>query len=349
MTNAVPTSVPPSGPARGRRPGGLLILAVAILLAAVFAVAGDMREVARLLDRTEWSRLPLALLLTAVSYGCASVALVVLGSAMGISAPTGPMLRIALVSISVNNLVSFGGVAGYSLRAALSRPHGVVAGHSFAMSLTHGYLNNLVMFVLLAVTLFQLVGDPTLDEAWRQALAAAGVLAVVFALLTSAALFSRRVRGALIRLGVRLSRYLPGRWASASASALGELDEALARASAAFRRSPAAMGWPVALLCVQWAATAGAFWSCLRAFTGPVDWVTVVSGFSIGAVAGFASLLPGGIGVQDGSQATVLALRGVPLEVAVLAAVLFRLVYYVGPFVLTLPLCASLLRRRQEG
>jgi uncharacterized membrane protein YbhN (UPF0104 family) len=65
-------------------------------------------------------------------------------------------------------------------------------------------------------------------------------------------------------------------------------------------------------------------------------------------VAGFASLLPGGVGVQDGSQAAVLVLRRVPLEAAVLGTLLFRLVYYVAPFLLTLPLYVSTLGQRQD-
>lgn len=337
MTSSTPVS-------RGR--SRVIALAVVlVVLAGVFVGVADLREAGRLLDRTDWSWLLPALLLTAVSYVGTSAALVALCGPMGVEAPRGPMLRIAVISVAVNNLISFGGVAGYSLRAALSRPHGVATGHSLAMSLTHAYLNNLFMFLLLAAGLFLLVGGPAMDPAWQRTLEAGGVLAVAFVFVSTAALFSGAVRRAILALVVRLASRLPVRWRTSLATASDELDEALARAARALRRAPRAMLWPVAFLGLHWCAMVGAFWCCLSAFTGVVEVDVLVGGFSVGAVAGFASLLPGGIGVQDASLAAVLTLQGVSVEAAVLAVLLFRLVYYLTPFVATLPLYALALRQ----
>ena len=41
----------------------------------------------------------------------------------------------------------------------------------------------------------------------------------------------------------------------------------------------------------------------------------------------FASLIPGGLGVMEGSMAAVFASMGVPFETAVVAVLLFRIVY----------------------
>lgn len=332
-------------PSRSRSRAVALAVVLVVLTGLLVGVA-DLREVGRLLDRTDWSRLPAALLLTAVSYTGTSAALVALCGPMGVEAPRGPMLRIAVISVAVNNLISFGGVAGYSLRAALSRPHGVATGHSLAMSLTHAYLNNLFMFLLLAAGLFLLVGDPAMDRVWRRTLEVGGVLAVAFVLISTAALFNGAVRHVVLGLLTRAASWLPAAWRTSVVAASDELDEALSRASQALRRAPRAMLWPVAFLGVHWCAMVGTFWCCLSAFTGAVEADVVVGGFSVGAVAGFASLLPGGIGVQDGSLAAVLALQGVSVEAAVLAVLLFRLVYYLTPFIATMPLYASALRQR---
>ena len=109
------------------------------------------------------------------------------------------------------------------------------------------------------------------------------------------------------------------------------------------------MVWPLVFLGVHWCAMVGVFWCCLSAFAPSVDAAVVVGGFSLSVVAGFASLLPGGLGVQDGSLTAVLALQGVPVEDAVLGALLFRFVYYVTPFLVTLPVYASFLRGRGGG
>ncbi len=335
------------GSARGWRRTALVGALVALVGAILVAV--DLPEFNRLLGRADWLRLLLAILLTAVSYACVSAALVALFGPMGVAVPRLPMMRIALLSIAVNNVVSFGGVAGYSLRAALSRPHGVAAGRSFAISLTHAYLNNLFMFLLLAVGVLVLLGDPTTEGAWRYTLKAVAVLVVVFLVLSTAALFSGVVRGVILRAVARLGRLLPARWRPPFTAALDELDQALGRAAQALGRSPEAMVWPLVFLGVHWCAMVGVFWCCLSAFAPSVDAAVVVGGFSLSVVAGFASLLPGGLGVQDGSLTAVLALQGVAVEDAVLGALLFRFVYYVTPFLVTLPVYASFLRGRGGG
>lgn len=333
-------------PRRGR-PRVLPWLLAAVAVAGGLAAAANIRGLGELLGRADWSRVVPALLLTAFSYACISAGLVALGRAVGVVAPRWPMMRIAFVSVAVNQLISFGGVAGYSLRAVLSRRYGVATGDTLAMSLVHSYLNNLAMFFLLAAGIFHLVRDPATDEAWRRTLQAGGTLVVLFFAVSSAAMFSARLRAMLVRAGASLARrLLPERWAMPVARALRDLDAALGRTANALRRDPRAAWWPCVFLVLNWAAALGVLWYCLDAVGEPVALGVLVGGFSVGVVAGFASLLPGGLGVQDGSLAAVLALQGVPLEAAVLGALLFRFTYYVTPFLATLPVYASFMRGR---
>ena len=71
---------------------------------------------------------------------------------------------------------------------------------------------------------------------------------------------------------------------------------------------------------------------------------TLLTGFSLGITAGFVSLVPGGLGVQEGSMAGIYALLGVPIGVAIVAAILFRIVYYFIPFLASLGFYRRLLR-----
>lgn len=331
-----------------RRPRLLPSLLAVITVAGGLAVAKNARGIGELLGHTDWARVVPALLLTALSYTCISAGLVSLGRVVGVSAPRWPMMRIAFVSVAVNQLISFGGVAGYSLRAVLSRRYGVTTGDALAMSLVHSYLNNLAMFVLLAAGIIQLIRDPATDEAWRRTLQAGGVLVVVFFLVSSAAMFHAQLRAVLVRGTAGLARrLLPDRWASPISSALRDLDFALGRMATGLRNDPMASFWPCAFLVMDWIAALGVLWYCLDAVGEAVPLGVLVGGFSVGVVAGFASLVPGGLGVQDGSLAAVLALQGVPLQDAVLGVLLFRIVYYVVPFLATLPVYASFLRNRE--
>ena len=72
----------------------------------------------------------------------------------------------------------------------------------------------------------------------------------------------------------------------------------------------------------------------------------VVTGFAVGVAAGVMSMVPGGLGVQEGSMAGAYHLLGVPLEQGVLVSFLFRLVYYVVPFGVSLLFYRNVLRER---
>jgi hypothetical protein len=77
-----------------------------------------------------------------------------------------------------------------------------------------------------------------------------------------------------------------------------------------------------------------------------VDPGVVVTGFAVGVAAGVMSMVPGGLGVQEGSMAGAYHLLGVPLEQAVLVSFLFRLVYYMTPFGVSLLFYRNVLRER---
>jgi phosphatidylglycerol lysyltransferase len=72
--------------------------------------------------------------------------------------------------------------------------------------------------------------------------------------------------------------------------------------------------------------------------------VVVLTGFIIGRTVGVISFLPGGLGTQDASTVGVYATYGVPLAQGALAYILFRIIYYFIPFVISLGFYRRLLR-----
>jgi uncharacterized membrane protein YbhN (UPF0104 family) len=72
---------------------------------------------------------------------------------------------------------------------------------------------------------------------------------------------------------------------------------------------------------------------------------TLLSGFGIGVSAGNISMIPGGLGIQEASMAGVYSILGTPFAQAVLASILFRVVYDFVPFLLSLALYGWLLRK----
>ena len=130
---------------------------------------------------------------------------------------------------------------------------------------------------------------------------------------------------------------------------LQHLDETLGRGIAAVRAHPMALGLPLLFVLLDWAASVLVLAVCFEALGGRPHLGVLLTGFAIGVTVGFLSMLPGGMGAQEGSMTGIYVLLGVQLEQAVLAAVLFRVVYYIVPFVASLVLYSRLLRARPES
>ncbi len=80
----------------------------------------------------------------------------------------------------------------------------------------------------------------------------------------------------------------------------------------------------VALIVTDWAFSAAFLRLCSRAMSVTLLVGQLISGFVIGTAAGVSSMVPGDLGVQEGSMAGVFRLLGVPLEQALLAAAFGR-------------------------
>jgi uncharacterized membrane protein YbhN (UPF0104 family) len=122
------------------------------------------------------------------------------------------------------------------------------------------------------------------------------------------------------------------------------------RSVAAWRRcAPEPLRPAAAFACVagDWLACALALGACFAAFHTRMHFGILLTGLAIGATAGLISMLPGGLGVQEGTMSGVFVLLGAALEPALLASILFRAVYYLAPFACSLPFYVRILRQRR--
>ena len=129
---------------------------------------------------------------------------------------------------------------------------------------------------------------------------------------------------------------------------LKDLDSTLRRGEAAVRHQPTILVSPLVLVVADWASAVAVLGLCFGALGDPPELGVLVTGFSIGIVTGLLSMVPGGLGVQEGSMVAVYTLLGVPFEQAALTAILFRVVYYFIPFLVSLGFYRRLLRGESE-
>lgn len=320
------------------------VLALALL--GLVTIILDWTRIQQVFSQANWWLVVPALLFTAVSYIFLSYSFATICRIFGMRLGRRDLFEIGFVSWALNHLISAGGTAGYSLRMLLIKRRGLPVGDVLAASLVHSMLNNLVLFVLLPISLF--LGVTTHPISAPRTIAWAGAAAIMIFLTT---LFATVAFVGGIR--VRIFRRLGEAWQRVTgrdvSRGLGELDVTLGRGVATIHARHGLLVAPLALVIGDWAASVAALWFCFDALGSPIGIRVLLMGFTIGVVAGLLSMVPGGLGVQEGSMAATYALLGVPLSQAALAAILFRLVYYIVPFMVSLGFYRRLLRAAPIG
>jgi uncharacterized protein (TIRG00374 family) len=320
------------------------IIATAVIILGflgVFLVILDWREVRQILRDVAWEPLLLAIAATAISYLSLSYGFAAINRIFGVGLTWFDLVQIGFASIALSHIVSSGGVAGYSFRFLTMRQRGVPAEDILAASLFHSYFNNIVMLALLpAGLIYLLIKHPLATPQVFGIGTAVGIL-VLLLITSTLILFVHALRSVLLRLTGNTWRSLTRRNIG---SVLRGLDDTLARGMARVRRRPQALAFPIVLIVLDWTVSVVALGLCFDALGDPVGPGVLLTGFAIGITLGVLSMIPGGLGVQEGSMAGVYTLLGVSTEQALLAAVLFRIVYYLVPFVLSLGFYWPLLR-----
>jgi uncharacterized protein (TIRG00374 family) len=328
---------------RKRRRNATLQVVVLVVLFGVLvaAVAADWANARRVLRDADWRLLAPALLVTAFSYLCASAAYAQAGRAFGLAAPTTRLLLAGFVTMAVNNLITLGGVAGYSVGALMLHDRETGLRDIAATSVFNSYLYFAVGTTCLPLSLLYLIVGRHLPPRAETGIVLVVVLGCLFAVLVNLAVFLPRFRSALLRFLGSAFRRLTRRDIEGR---LNSFDDSFTHGLTLLRSHRGRLLGLLAGIIGDWLFCVAAIWFCFAALGIRLHAGVMLTGFFIAIAAGALSMLPGGMGVQDGSMAGVYALLGVAFGPALLAAVLFRVVYYLVPFAFGLAVYGRLMR-----
>lgn len=318
---------------------GIIVL---LLIIGLVLVVMDWTRITEALAQASLQPIPFALAATAVSYFCISLSFAWVSKLLGLGMRSQDLVAVGFVSTVLNHIVSSGGTAGYSVRYALMNRHDVDFREVLTVSILHFYLTSLVMIGMLPVGLMYLLLHTSLSQQAAILLAALALIVMLAAAATTGLVLGGSMRTRLMRLAERAGRRLLRRELGPM---LERFDATMTQGVQAFRRQPLMLVGIMLLIIVDWSASAAALWFSYRALGIGLGVGELIAGFVIGTMAGVASMIPGGLGVQEGSMAGVLALLGVPFDRAVLASMVFRLVYLILPYLISLGFYAHLLRR----
>jgi uncharacterized protein (TIRG00374 family) len=321
------------------------VLIIAILIIGALLVALDWQNIHQVLLEADWRFIPLVLLFTALSYTFYSLAYGLVARLLGIKMPLTEMAEACFISTVVNHVLTSGGVVGYSLRYLLMKMYNVSLNEVLTSSFLHYYLTSLDMLTILPLSFIYLMLNASVPQGVAIALGImTAIFGLVLVLLSVLVVFPSR-RRPIINLIAALIKKLLKRDLQAWPD---QFDATMTRGTEAIRKRPLALLWIMLLTVLDFISSIVALGFVFEALGPGVKAGALVSGYVIGIMAGLLSMVPGGFGIQEGSMAGIYALLGVHFEQAVLAVVLFRLLYYLVPYFLILPFYRRLLQKAEK-
>jgi len=329
----------PSGPSR---PWILIGIVIAVVVIGVLVAALDWQRARQVLIAANWTLVIPALCFSGLSYLLLNIAFALVSRGWGIKSGIWRLIEIGFVSTVLNHLVTAGGAAGYSVRLLHMRRPGTSAKQILAISLFHIYLSMLVLMAMLPIAALYLLLSSSLSPAVSASLGLAAAALMVAAALAGGLVFSDALRKKLLGLAGRLWRKLTHRDIGQS---LDAFSDTMAEGVRVFRQRPRLFALIMGLVMVDWACSMVALWLCFAALGTSLAPGVLFTGYTIGLTVGVASMVPGGLGVQEASMAGIWGLLGIPFRQAILAAALFRVVYYFIPYLVSLFFHWHLLRQ----
>jgi uncharacterized protein (TIRG00374 family) len=302
-------------------------------------VAADTRELLNTIAQIHPLRLLMPIGATLASY--VAMARSYQGIAHAANVPIGfwEMFKITFVANSMNYVVATGGLSGFAVRLYFFARRGVGAGTATSISLAQGFITNVSLLFFLVIGFGYLMLSEKLSASSQ---VASGILLGAFFAITALALvllFARDRRRKIIFVLAQLSdrfmhwalpRFKPAR------TRIWRFQRNLNRGIDFLLDRKRQMIEPTFWILVDWILTLGILYTAFICLDYRVPLGVLIVGFAVGLTLSFVSIIPGGLGLMEGSMAAVFTTLGVPFETGVVATLIFRLAFHAVPLITSL-------------
>ena len=279
----------------------------------------------------------LSMLASAVIYVFMGMSLWETLKLLGKKINVGACMSIAFVSTTVNYLVSTMGVSGFALRAHLLGKRGIPLGISVMASIVITVLLYVVLFaIILQGTLLLVLSSGMSKEQIIRNFAAVIGIAVIGAAGT-AFFFNSELRYKSLRKIFMLTNkviyklfgaLIPKNNFSAFAA---QLDNGIQT----IHKNKSKMTATILYICGDWVFTILILYLAFLAVGVKIGIGILLAGFAVGMATTLIPVLPGGLGAMEIAMATVFSQAGIDWDTALMAALIYRFVYYIIPGIIS--------------
>ena len=280
----------------------------------------------------------LALLSSALIYIAMGMSLYEMLRIMGRRISKSAAVGIALVSTTVNYLISSLGASGFALRAhLLNRRH-----IPFCMCVTASIVITVLLYFVLAIIILQgsilmLINSSTTTLQLAENFALIVGMCIVCAIIT-AFLFNDQWRSKWLRKAFRLLNKIlfhvfralipKGRYDDF----MDQLDEGIDLIHKKKRK----LTRTVAYVCADWFFTIMVLYFAFCAVGIDISAGVLVAGFAVGMATTLIPILPSGLGAMELAMTAVFSQMGIDWDAALMATLIYRVAYYIIPGIISI-------------
>ncbi len=341
QSGPVQASSPKDGEAKGgRRPawlGGAVLLGFGALL-ILFGFT-DLGQLGRVLAGASPIHLALPLLCVAASYITMALSYYGIARAAGGAISFADMLRITLVANSLNYLLATGGLSGFAARMYYFTKRSIPPSTAVVISLVQTFLTNMSLLAFILLGFGYVLTKRDLSGVALASTATMVGAFIVAAILSTLLLFHQPLRRWVLSVIARLAHTALRKVRPKTHFTLVAMQRYIATLERGIQfllSRKAKMAAPLFFILLDWLLTILILQTSFAALRYDIPFSQTVVGFSVGIILSFVSLIPGGLGVMEGSMAAIFKGMGVPFETAVAAVLLFRVIYYILPLAVSI-------------
>lgn len=275
-----------------------------------------------------------ALLASAVSYTFIAAVLHRLLRGMRHPLPFAASFRISLVSTALNYVMAMGGLSGMAVKLYLLSREKVPPSSTLSISMVHGFLTNTVAVVFVYLGFFFLYSQYKMSRREMEVGVVILVVAFILTWVTIHTIISESFRKRLWQWLMRAFSWFGGKVRNPS----WQHSERAERFFQNFNRSmnllvkdSSILLAPAVFAVLDWLSMFLCLKASFLAVNYPVDDRSLLVGFSVGIFAGLFSITPASIGIMEGSMAGCFYLMGLDYDRALMATLIYRIVYYFLP------------------
>lgn len=313
-----------------------------ITLAVIGFAIADRDMVEEVFKVAQWKIFGFAAASALIAYSAMSLSILFANKLFQIKVSAVYQFLVNFVTLSIGNLMDFGGAVGYSLRGALLKKKGADFTDSLGASIFHSYFMFLILLLTLPVSIFSLLQRGMITPQNQKVFILAIVLSIIATTVSASVIFIKRVRLGLMHL---LSSIVQRLFKKDIKKEFEDFSGGIDTGIANTKRHPWRFVASIFFVILYWAFSMLVLWLCFLSLGIRLDLFVLMVGFAVGITITTFSFIPGGIGIQEASTAGVISLLGVDFHVCVLVTFIFRVLYYLQTTFISLLIYWLVLRR----